>query len=1391
MKRKQRMLTVVLTYLLVLAMPLSAVAMPLADSMTFEHESQYVSSTLTGPGIRVCELTSQLEYHVGDSFNWLATTVLIYDNGAEVVVTNPTYLTATVRYVGTEVTIAGITASQYGFYGTGPRIVDIFFDDGTDQWNYEFEVNVLGHRLYRELEFDLFIGVEGQQRWGTPGRRFPAAPVFTMLDVMEDGRAFDWNWALDPAVIVHVDFINEGPALAVNTNPAHSDFFPALRLGVIRGDSVTGALGGRDSAYWNTTAAGANPPVQDRHYGSRDIRHRFAIQRTDGMVKNNGSGLAIPPVAGSAIGSFQGFPIDFFRRDVPRNLFRDIITDPYGGQQFGVTPFYNWHYLVLFSGGNLTNQAGNYVTRVSLAMTEDRTAPWEAGYVPAVVTGIDATTDSAYPYMVAAGSSIQLYAESIGTGCFLPYLVFEVTNSDQVFVICPLERILRVPFGVTEPYLNIRISSLQDLTVYTYLTIYIEVVASDHPIPVYYRLRFNHESSWSPLHNIASGNGADGREINRTDAHTLPRQSMYFHPGWFRPGVVAMVTLDNPGAHATHLNNIQFGIRRRSPQATAALAGVPFTGTPGSGGHAWANLPVSTNGADRYTHVIIDPALGTAQVTFEAFRAGLAPADQVLLDAGQFYAMHARLSPSPGGTVVGRLSLATTSPTYVPWLVPLTTTVISDDMPDPGPLPTGHVDPTHPSGRSLSTFFPGDFGIGGSPYVFRWDDFSETAVGQITNVGQLNVGRHRWDGVRIQNGSPGTEANMFIVARDDDYTPAGPGQGAVQPISGAACEYFPGDQAVVFWTNSEGPQHFSLELQHQLTDNYARMLNETGQVFIRFYQYWAPNSAINGSSHNGVTMSALDRYRIADGTAFGGNDFLIPNGYDWFNIIYEFVRAGNPGLYVPEWMHGRPDIQGPMRSAGQVAMYMYYSWQSSMTNRPTGHVWGDLFFADGSRGGSGFIANYGAPFASHFNAQGNPTGRGTAPHRNPTAGGVSPDFFQPRPAFWQENAVWHSLEFMVRPNTVCEITGEVRRDGRVTGWIDGEVVMDFPNIVLRYTEELMINVSRLLLINSPNIAEAGRETYKMVTQYVMATRYIGPMYRFRHAVRACEYIAELEEFVVNYDLSIVANLEEAIEMFEHANALVDALPASNDELDSLQARLDAIWAIITAVQGQPIFSWNIFNNGPGGEPSRPNPGLAASGTIRMWTQLDGVNAPVYLDAADTIVALDQNGQCALEFVRVNRMWVAGTGWSDYFNMVDVSKNSSSWQYINLYIAVYGQTVHVLLANALFEDAPAVPKIVSVAPNPVVLEQGGEVEIVVTTQGMPAGAWVDLNAAWRHGLSIVGGPRFYIVDNQAIITVAAAENAQLGRDGFAVAARVEGNWGSVAIVDSYTFVIEIK
>ena len=123
----------------------------------------------------------------------------------------------------------------------------------------------------------------------------------------------------------------------------------------------------------------------------------------------------------------------------------------------------------------------------------------------------------------------------------------------------------------------------------------------------------------------------------------------------------------------------------------------------------------------------------------------------------------------------------------------------------------------------------------------------------------------------------------------------------------------------------------------------------------------------------------------------------------------------------------------------------------------------------------------------------------------------------------------------------------------------------------------------------------------------------------------------------------------------------------------------AIQLAVIYLTGESVFSLDIFNNGEGGSPSTPNPELAEAGIIRMWTQLNGVNAPVYLAATDTITAIDQDGNCAMYFVQVTRVWDDNSGWLDYFNMIDVNKNGP-WQYINFTITVYGQTVELLLVN---------------------------------------------------------------------------------------------------------------
>jgi hypothetical protein len=118
----------------------------------------------------------------------------------------------------------------------------------------------------------------------------------------------------------------------------------------------------------------------------------------------------------------------------------------------------------------------------------------------------------------------------------------------------------------------------------------------------------------------------------------------------------------------------------------------------------------------------------------------------------------------------------------------------------------------------------------------------------------------------------------------------------------------------------------------------------------------------------------------------------------------------------------------------------------------------------------------------------------------------------------------------------------------------------------------------------------------------------------------------------------------------------------------------------------PVFSLDIFNNGEGGSPSRPNASLYQAGFIRMWTQLDGVGTPVPYPNM-TITAEFPDGTSAMQFVRVNRAWVEGQGWQDHFTSIDVLKGNGEWQFINFSITAFGQTVDLLLVNNRFVPPP--------------------------------------------------------------------------------------------------------
>jgi len=107
-----------------------------------------------------------------------------------------------------------------------------------------------------------------------------------------------------------------------------------------------------------------------------------------------------------------------------------------------------------------------------------------------------------------------------------------------------------------------------------------------------------------------------------------------------------------------------------------------------------------------------------------------------------------------------------------------------------------------------------------------------------------------------------------------------------------------------------------------------------------------------------------------------------------------------------------------------------------------------------------------------------------------------------------------------------------------------------------------------------------------------------------------------------------------------------------------------------------VFSLHAFNNGV-----INNQSLANAGLIRIWTRLDGVSTPV--PSSLTVTAIDQDGNNAMEFVRVNEMWEN----PGYVNLIDVNFNAP-WRRIYLTATVLGQTVEIVLINP---RPPVVPE----------------------------------------------------------------------------------------------------
>jgi hypothetical protein len=78
--------------------------------------------------------------------------------------------------------------------------------------------------------------------------------------------------------------------------------------------------------------------------------------------------------------------------------------------------------------------------------------------------------------------------------------------------------------------------------------------------------------------------------------------------------------------------------------------------------------------------------------------------------------------------------------------------------------------------------------------------------------------------------------------------------------------------------------------------------------------------------------------------------------------------------------------------------------------------------------------------------------------------------FQPRPDFTPQRDRWYSYQFRLKLNSV-QAEGVYAADGRLTSWIDGQIVADFPGLVFRYTPDLKIDRVEFALQARNNVQE--------------------------------------------------------------------------------------------------------------------------------------------------------------------------------------------------------------------------------------------------------------------------------------------------------------------------------
>lgn len=324
----------------------------------------------------------------------------------------------------------------------------------------------------------------------------------------------------------------------------------------------------------------------------------------------------------------------------------------------------------------------------------------------------------------------------------------------------------------------------------------------------------------------------------------------------------------------------------------------------------------------------------------------------------------------------------------------------------------------------------------------------------------------RRDGGTQNDGTTGSDGGAGADARPDADSGGGPdlGTGGLPSGNAGIAARYPGDfgieadDAVIFADDFES-YGSAFQLGERWDDVYheVRLATEARNVFAgtQALEFTVPQQTDEISNTVAVRLEdELNVLFLRYYSRFDPNFDVVGSSHNGGGISAHYYIDGQATPGVPadgfnkfliayECWRGEAEEASP----GSLNVYIYHPDQRSQ--------WGDHFFPDGTVLPNSSLGN---DFGDEFVARTNLT---------------------------PELGRWYSYEVMLQANTPGQ------RDGRIALWLDGQLIVDFPNLRLRETAGLTIDRFNLSLHAGSN--PAG-ETHKWYDNVVAATSYIGPLY---------------------------------------------------------------------------------------------------------------------------------------------------------------------------------------------------------------------------------------------------------------------------------------------------------